>query len=83
MRGTVVYANMTNTGSTTIDHDDMWLFTDGKDPTPFSTVYTSSINSELWFSGETLSLNWFDTGLDEGERLALTVGSTTVGHGLW
>ena len=83
VRGTVVYANLTNTGSTTIDHDDMWLFTDGKDPTPFSTVYTSSINSELWFSGETLSLDWFDTGLDAGERLALTVGPTTVGHGLW
>tara|TARA_B100001287_G_C22675690_1_gene527518 strand:- start:956 stop:1603 length:648 start_codon:yes stop_codon:yes gene_type:complete len=83
VRGNVLYANMTNTGSTTVDHDDMWLFLDGQDPTPFSTVYQSSISSNLWFSGETLFLNWYDTGLNGNERMTLSVGSTTVGHGLW
>lgn len=82
-RGSVVYANMTNTGSTTIDHEDMWLYIDGRNATQFSSAYTSQINSELWFSGETLNLRWFDTGLPGDERLALSVGSTIVGHALW
>ena len=82
VRGSVVYANMTNIGSTTVDHDDMWLYLDGQDATQFSSVYTAAINSELWFSGETLSLRWFDTGLPGDERLALSVGSTIVGHAL-
>ena len=83
VRGSVVYANMTNTGSTTIDHDDMWLYLDGRNATQFSSAYVSQINSELWFSGESLSLRWFDTGLPGDERLALSVGSTIVGHALW
>jgi archaellum component FlaF (FlaF/FlaG flagellin family) len=83
VRGNVLYANMTNTGSTTIHHDEMWMFLDGLNPTQFSSVYTSSISSDLWFSGESLSLDWFDTGLPGDERLTLSVGSTTVGHSLW
>ena len=79
-RGSVVYANMTNTGSSTIEHDDMWLFLDGQTPTQFSSIYTSSISSELWFSGETLALQWIDTGSGTDERITLTVGPTTVGH---
>lgn len=76
----MVYANMTNTGSSTIEHDDMWLFLDGQTPTQFSSIYTSSISSELWFSGETLALQWIDTGSGTDERITLTVGPTTVGH---
>jgi archaellum component FlaF (FlaF/FlaG flagellin family) len=78
--GQVVYANFTNTGSTTIHHDDMWLFLDGQNATKFASVYSSNINSENWFSGETIDFRWFNTGHTASERLALTVGSTTVGH---
>ncbi len=80
--GNVVYANLTNTGSTTIAHDDAWLFLDGQDATLFSTVYNPPLTN-LWFSGETLFLDWFNTGLPGDERLTLTVGETTVSHGLW
>ena len=82
VRGNVLYANLTNTGSTTIAHDDAWMFLDGQDATQFSSVYNPSL-TDLWFSGETLFLNWFDTGLPGDERMTLTVGSTTVGHRLW
>ena len=78
--GNVIYANLTNTGSVTIDHDQMWLFVDGQDATGFDSVYASSIASERWYSGETLALEWFDASVTGTERLALTVGSTTVGH---
>ena len=80
--GNVLYANLTNTGSTTIAHDDAWMFLDGQNATQFSSVYNPSL-TDLWFSGETLFLNWFDTGLPGDERMTLTVGSTTVGHRLW
>lgn len=82
VRGNVLYANLTNTGSTTIAHDDAWMFLDGQNATQFSSVYNPSL-TDLWFSGETLFLNWFDTGLPGDERMTLTVGSTTVGHRLW
>ena len=82
VRGNVLYANMTNTGSTTIAHDDVWMFLDGQNATPFSNVYNPPLTN-LWFSGETLFLNWYDTGLPGDERMSLTVGSTTVGHRLW
>ena len=55
---------------------------DGKNATQFSSVYNPPL-TDLWFSGETLFLDWFDTGLPGNERLTLTVGKTTVGHGLW
>ena len=78
--GDVVYANMTNTGSVTISHDDMWLFVDGIDATPFSDAFTSPIASELWFSGETLPLQWLDADVAGSNRLTLTAGSMTVSH---
>ena len=54
----------------------------GQNATQFSSVYNPPL-TDLWFSGETLFLDWFDTGLPGNERLTLTVGKTTVGHGLW
>ena len=50
--------------------------------TSFSNVYNPPLTN-LWFSGETLFLNWYDTGLPGDERMSITVGSTTVGHRLW
>jgi len=82
VQGNVLYANMTNTGPTTIAHDDVWMFLDGQNATRFSSVYNPPLTN-LWFSGETLFLNWFDTGLPGDERMTLAVGPTTVGHGLW
>ena len=80
--GNVLYANLTNTGSTTINHDDVWVFLDGQNATRFSSVYNPPLTN-LWFSGETLFLDWFDTGLPGDERMTISVGSTTVAHGLW
>ena len=71
-----------NTGSTTIAHDDVWVFLDGQNATQFSSVYNPP-QTDLWFSGETLFLDWYNTGLPGDERMTLSVGSTTVGHGLW
>jgi len=78
--GNVIYANVTNTGSGSVHHDQMWLFVDGQNATGFSTAYSSSISSERWYSGETLALQWFNASVSGTERLALTVGSTTVAH---
>ena len=82
VRGNVLYANLTNTGATTIPHEDVWMFLDGQNATPFSSVYNPPLTN-LWFSGETLFLNWYDTGHPGDERMTLTVGTTTVGHRLW
>jgi archaellum component FlaF (FlaF/FlaG flagellin family) len=80
--GNVIYANLTNTGSTTISHDDMWLFVDGVNATSFSDAFTSPIASELWFSGETLSLQWMNADVVGSNRLTLTAGTMTVSHTL-
>lgn len=80
--GNVLYANVTNTGSTTINHDDVWVFLDGQNATQFSSIYNPPLTN-LWFSGETVFLDWFDTGLPGDERMSLSVGPTTVAHRLW
>ena len=75
--GDAVYANFTNTGSTTVPHDRMWLFFDGQDAAQFSTLYTPPTPTTNWYSGETLTLVHTGSGIME-ERLSLTVGSITV-----
>ena len=73
--GPVIYANMTNTGTTTIAHDDMWLYFDGNSPMQFSQVYQNPISSENWYTGESLNLVWNNATIDEGERFALSISS--------
>jgi hypothetical protein len=81
--GNAMYANFTNAGSATIDFDDMWFFTNGANPVPFDTVYTSAISSTNWFTGETLFLQWIGPVLDPDlDRISMTVGPTTIGHNL-
>jgi len=81
--GNAMYANFTNAGSATIDFDDMWFFTNGANPVPFDTVYTSAISSTNWFTGETLFLQWIGPALDPDlDRISMTVGPTTIGHNL-
>ena len=75
--GNALYANMTNTGSVTVAHDDMWLFVDGRNATNFSSVYISPIASVNWYAGETLRLVWLDANVTGNERLSLTAGSRT------
>ncbi|MBR68329.1 MAG: hypothetical protein DWC10_07055 [Candidatus Poseidoniales archaeon] len=76
--GNVIYANLTNTGSVTVPHDDMWLFVDGNNATTFSSVYTSSISSENWYSGETVELVWWNASVSGDQRLSLTAGPLSV-----
>ena len=78
--GAAVYANFTNSGTLTIDYDEMWVFTDGANPEQFDTIYTSEISSTNWYSGETLFLQWIDAGAIGEDRISMTVGPTTVGH---
>jgi hypothetical protein len=61
----------------------MWFFTNGANPVPFDTVYTSAISSTNWFTGETLFLQWIGPVLDPDlDRISMTVGPTTIGHNL-
>ena len=78
--GNVIHANLTNTGSVTVHHEEMWLFVDGQNATMFASAYSSSISSTLWFSGETLWLQWIDADIVGNQRLTLSAGSTTTGH---
>ncbi len=80
--GNVIHANFTNTGVVTVDHESMWVFTDGSNPITFDTIYTSSISSSKWYTGETVYLNWVDATSIGESRISLTAGSTTVAHQL-
>ena len=77
--GNFIYANLTNTGSTTIPHSNMWMFIDGASPVEFSTVYTSSIASTNWYSGETLSLEWSNVSGTDPTRLSISAGENSMG----
>lgn len=76
--GKVIYANLTNTGAVTVPHDMMWLFVDGDNATTFSSVYTSTISSDNWYSGETLNLRWWNASVSGSERLSLTAGALSM-----
>lgn len=91
-RGQYIYANLTNTGSSEIAFESMWISVDGDTLTQMSSIHSSmlsdtlvsydrsSIPSTNWYTGETLYLQWNDVGASTNpSRMSLTVGETTLG----
>ena len=89
--GNYIYANLTNTGSTTISFENMWFTFDGEDPHQMSTIHTEMLNDDIvdydrstissikWYPGETLFLQWSDASASATTRISLTVGPTSKG----
>lgn len=83
--GNQIFANLTNTGSVTMELREVWVFLDGgtsQVPTNLGTAYTPGINSTNWYPGETLALNWLEDGPTTYERISLTAGGLITAHEL-
>jgi len=76
--GTLVYTNITNTGSTSVYTDDAWLFTDGVNPINLSSNY-NGYNPDIIFSGETHSFYYYTGLYDAANRIALTIDGVIIG----
>ena len=76
--GTLVYTNITNTGTTSIDTDNIWLFTNGGDPITFSDEY-NGYNPNVIFSGETYSFYYSTGSYDAATRIAITIDGVVKG----
>jgi len=83
--GNHIYANLTNTGTVTLPHREVWLFLDGgtsQTPTNLGSAYTPSINSTNWYPGETIPLDWSENGPSSYTRISMTAGGLTAAHAL-
>ena len=70
--GNFIHANMTNTGSYITSLREIWLFSDGDTPTNFGSIYTSGNSNPHWYSGETLHVQWAESGSLPVSRLTIT-----------
>ncbi|MCS5532899.1 MAG: hypothetical protein NZ736_01415, partial [Candidatus Poseidoniaceae archaeon] len=70
--GNFIHSNVTNTGSYITPLREVWLFTDGANPTNLGSVYLSGINTPHWYSGETLHIQWAESGTLPVERFTLS-----------
>ena len=70
--GNFIHANMTNTGSYITSLREIWLFSDGDNPTNFGSIYTSGNSNPHWYSGETLHVQWAENGSLPVSRLTIT-----------
>ena len=76
--GTLVYTNITNTGSTSVYTDDAWLFTDGINPINLSSNY-NGYTPDIIFSGETHSFYYYTGFYDAANRIAVTIDGVIKG----
>ena len=76
--GTLVFTNITNTGSTSVYTDDAWLFTDGINPINLSSNY-NGYTPDIIFSGETHSFYYYTGFYDAANRIAVTIDGVIKG----
>ena len=70
--GNYIHSNVTNTGSQIIPLREIWVFSDGENPTNLGSIYVSGINNPHWYSGETLHIEWAESGTLPVERFTLS-----------
>lgn len=76
--GSVVHANVTNVGSTVLPLDEVWTFLDGENVERLPDLVVAEPIGTNLYSGETMWVMWLEGSSTSWERLALSVGSTTV-----
>ena len=70
--GNFIHANVTNAGSYITPLREIWLFSDGDNPTNLGSIYTSGNSNPYWYSGETLHIQWAESGTLPVSRIAIT-----------
>lgn len=80
-RSTVIDVSFTNTGTTIVPVDEVWLFLDGNTPTKLS-VLAPSVDSDYIYSGDLVTLEWRGLGSTSFDNLAITVDGYSVTRAL-
>jgi hypothetical protein len=80
--GNFIHSNVTNTGSYITPLREAWLFSDGANPTNLGTVFRTGTNNPHWYSGETLHIQWDESGTLPVERFALSVRGVNMASSL-
>ena len=80
-RSTVIDVSFTNTGTTIVPVDEVWLFLDGNTPTKLSTL-APSVDSDYIYSGDLVTLEWRGLGSTSFDNLAITVDGYSVTRAL-
>jgi hypothetical protein len=76
--GNFIHSNVTNTGSYISPLREIWLFSDGANPTNLGTVYSSGTNNPHWYSGETLHIQWAESGTLPVSRFTLSAKGVSI-----
>jgi archaellum component FlaF (FlaF/FlaG flagellin family) len=76
--GSVVHANVTNVGSTVLALDDIWTFLDGENVEHLPDLTVAEPIGNNLYSGETMWVMWLEGSSTAWERIAISVGETTV-----
>jgi archaellum component FlaF (FlaF/FlaG flagellin family) len=76
--GSVVHANVTNVGSTVLALDEIWTFLDGENVEHLPDLVVAEPIGNNLYSGETMWVMWLEGSATAWERLAISVGETTV-----
>ena len=74
----MVHANVTNLGSTVVPLDEVWAFLDGENVERVPDLIVAEPIGNNLYSGETMWVMWLEGSTTAWERLALSVGETTV-----
>ncbi len=80
--GNFIHSNITNTGSYITPLREIWVFSDGANPTNLGSIYSSGINDPHWYSGETLHIQWSESGTLPVSRFALSVKGVNMASSL-
>ena len=80
-RTTVIDVTFTNTGTTIVPVDEVWLFLDGNTPTKLSAL-APSVDSDFIYSGDIVTVEWRGLGNDSFDDLAITVDGYSVTRAL-
>lgn len=80
-RSTVIDVSFTNTGTTIVPVDEVWLFLDGNTPTKLSNL-APSVDSDYIYSGDLVTLEWRGLGSTSFDNLAITVDGYSVTRAL-
>jgi len=76
--GNFIHANITNTGSYITPLREMWIFSDGANPTNIGSIYTSGNANPHWYSGETLHIQWAESASLAVSRIAISVKGVSM-----
>ena len=76
--GNFIHTNVTNTGSQITPLREIWIFSDGENPTNLGSIYSGGSNSPHWYSGETLHVQWAESGQLPVSRVAISVKGVSM-----